>query len=128
MQRRLIANRWMCPDGTIIQSKYRHDFVSHQDDYFVDGGLDYVKLAGCGAARMKDMCVYSDDPHEMKREAFMWGTRGKDGMQLLQWVVLKDLQTEHIEAIIETQTHIPEHIREMFVDELQYRKGQNVNY
>lgn len=124
MQRKLIANIWRTPTGEILQSKHRHDFVQDSAGNYIDGGLEgYTRRGGdILNENWECLCVYSDDPHEMKRNAFMWGTRRKDGMQLLRWVVLKDLQTEHIEAIIETQTHIPEHIREMFVEELQYRK------
>ena len=31
-----------CADGTIIVSRYRHDYVTH-DDCMIDGGRDYVK-------------------------------------------------------------------------------------
>jgi hypothetical protein len=35
--------------------------------------------------------------------------------------VLDTLSTEHIEAIIETQHHIPQYIRKVFEDEIKYR-------
>jgi hypothetical protein len=65
--------------------------------------------------------VYSDAPHSEIREVFRWGTRGKDGKQPLKYVPLKDLTKEHIIAILETQTHISEMVRNIFVNELKFR-------
>lgn len=116
-ERKLIANIWQCPDNTILQSKYRHDCVFHTDTTtgetcMVDGGIEYyIRLSGS----LKDLCVYSDDPHEKQRELFKWGS--KNG-----WVTPAEMTKEHIEAILETQTHIPEHIRILFENELGYRK------
>jgi hypothetical protein len=50
---------------------------------------------------------------------FKWGTRGKDGKQPLKFVVLKDMTTDHIEAILETQS-LPDYMRKIFLDELDF--------
>ena len=46
----ITKNAIKTPDGTIIESKHRHDFVCHKDKngntYCVDGGLDYLKRIG----------------------------------------------------------------------------------
>jgi hypothetical protein len=52
----------------------------------------------------------------------MWGTRGKDGNQPLVMKAMKDLDTDHIKAILKTQTHISEMRRKYFKKELLYRK------
>jgi hypothetical protein len=121
--RKLIANRWKTPTGEILQSKHRHDCVSDANGiYFVDGGLDYIRLGG-GVDNWEDLCVYSDSPHEEKRNNFYWGTYGKSVSGPIQWVLLKDMQTEHIWNIIrDMQDSMPMHILEMFKDELKYRK------
>jgi hypothetical protein len=31
MHKQLIANKWQCPDGTILHSKTGWDFVEHND-------------------------------------------------------------------------------------------------
>jgi uncharacterized Fe-S cluster protein YjdI len=118
-ERRLIANRWQCPDGTILESKHRHDFVQDSAGNFIDGGIEGYTHRGGDILNenWECLCVYSDDLHEKKRELFKWGSR--DG-----WVTPAEMTTEHIRAVLDTQTHIPEHIRDMFVDELQYRKEQ----
>jgi hypothetical protein len=114
-----LVNRWKCKDGTILQSKHRHDYVSHTDAngefYFVDGGLEYIRHSG----NMEPICLYSNDPHELIREAFYWGTR-KSGA--LVWVHPSEMQTEHIWAIIETQTQISSEVKELFKNELEYRQ------
>lgn len=120
---KLIANIWRTPSGTILQSKHRYDFVQDSDGNFIDGGLGYVRKGGDVFEKWDNLCVYSDDPHEKKREVFYWGTYGKNGDQSCKWVLLKDLETSHIEAIIETQWHLSEHIRDMFIDEIEFRKG-----
>jgi hypothetical protein len=112
---KLIANIWMTPAGNILQSKHRHDFVQDEQGYFVDGGLDYCRIGGPSTVGWKSGCVYSDDPHELKRESFKWGSR--DG-----WVSPVEMTTEHIQTVLETQSQIPEHIRELFEVELKYRE------
>lgn len=122
-QPRLIANIWRTPNGTILQSKHRHDFVMDEDGNFLDGGIEYSRLGGSKSKDWENLCVYSNDPHEKKREAFFWGSKGPNGDKPIEWLLLKDLETSHIEAILDTQRFIPEHIRDMFVDEIEFRKG-----
>jgi len=123
-ERKLIANIWRTPTGEILQSKHRHDFVMDEDGNFLDGGIgDYARLGGSRSVDWDNLCVYSDDSHEKKRESFFWGTRGPSGDQPIKWLLLKEMHTDHIESILETQWHISEHIRDMFVDEIEYRKG-----
>jgi hypothetical protein len=61
-----------------------------------------------------------NDSFEDIREAFTWGTRGKDGKQPLTWISLCQLATDHIIAILETQ-NLADHITELFEKELEYR-------
>lgn len=122
----LLANRIRTPDGTILQSFNRHDYKVHVDkvsgeEYMVDGGLDYVRR-NVNKASAEDLSVWSDDPHEMIREAMHWGTRGVDGKQPLKYVALKDMTTDHIEACLETQMQMLPAFRKAMSDELSYRK------
>lgn len=123
----LLANKWQTPDGKILQSTNRHHYVSHLDAngkvYAVDGGISYCRLVG-DSADLKNLCVYSEDDHELIRENFMWGTRGKSGQNMLKYKPLKELETEHIEAILATQHQIVIELRGLFIYELCYREDQ----
>ncbi len=122
---RIVSNRIRTPDGTILESRHRHDYVTYVDkngkEYMVDGGLDYLRRNVHDDAPYEELSVYDDAPYALIREVFKWGTRGKDGRQPLTYVPLKDLTNDHIEAILETQIHISEHIRKLFIGELTFR-------
>jgi hypothetical protein len=101
----LVRNAIQTPDGTILVSRFRHDYQSHTDangkTYVVDGGLDYVR-----ASVHEDqisLAVYDTDEFWLVRESVEWGTYGKDGDQPLSYVKLSDMDTAHIEAVLETQ-------------------------
>ena len=122
---RIVSNRIRTPDGTILESRHRHDYVTYVDkngkEYMVDGGLEYLRRNVHDDAPYEELSVYDDAPYALIREVFKWGTRGKGGRQPLTFVPLKDLTTEHIEAILETQIHISERIRKLFINELTFR-------
>ena len=123
---KIVANRIRTPDGTILESMHRHDYVTYVDkngkEYMVDGGTDYLRRNVHQDAPYEELSVYSDAPHAEIREVFRWGTRGKDGNQPLKFILLKDMESDHIQAIIETQTHIPGYIENIFLDELSFRE------
>ena len=124
-----LANRIRTPDGTILESMHRHDYVTYIDangkEYMVDGGLDYLRRNVHDDAPYTELSVLSTDEHSVVREVFKWGTYGIDGKQKLKYVILKDMSWDHIEAILETQTQLREHIRQVFVNELDYRGKNN---
>ena len=118
-ERQLIANIWRTPAGNILQSKHQHDFVSDAEGFFIDGGLGgYTRFGGGRFDEWEDLSVYTDSPHELIREHFVW-KHGEipEGV----YTVLKMLTEDHIEVIIETQKHLPEHVMQMFEDELSFR-------
>jgi hypothetical protein len=124
-EERIVSNRIRTPDGTILESMHRHDYRTYVDanglEYMVDGGLDYLRRNVHENAPAEELSVYADAPHVEIREAFKWGTRGKDGKQPLKYVPLKDLTTDHIQAILKTQDHIQQYIRNIFLDEMIFR-------
>ena len=125
MNEKYVSNRIRTPDGTILESMNRHDYVTYIDangkEYMVDGGLDYLRRNIHDDAPYEELSLVSTDEHSVIREVFKWGTYGIDGKQKLKYVVLKDMSWDHIEAILETQVHVREHIRQLFVNELEYR-------
>lgn len=120
----LLISAIITPDGTRLESTYRHDYQTHVDangeEYMIDGGTDYIRRS-LNVARATDAFVYTNDTHEVIREAFKWGTYGKYGEQPLEMKLLKSLDTEHIEAILLTQKQLKSHITKVFEDELDYR-------
>ena len=103
MEHRLIANRWRTPDGTLLWSKYTHDFVTHKDkitkeDYFVDGGNDYIRTSVNGIP-LANECVYADDDFEKVREFELRGTFATDGDNgniTRAWIPIKRMSDAHL--------------------------------
>lgn len=120
-----VASFLITPDGTLLQSYHVHDYKTHKDangeEYMIDGGCAYLRTS-VNEEPAEYFTVTTDDAHAMQRKYFHWGTYGKDGKQPLEWKPLRALDTEHIEAILDTQHHIPEHLRKLFSDEIEYRK------
>ena len=121
--KKLIHNAIRTPDGTVLVSNSVHDYQTHKDKngktYMIDGGREYVHSSAHGDEEY--LTMYSDEPHERIREVFTWGTYGKMGDQPLKYVALKDLSNNHVAAILETQSHMPQYMRKLFEDEQGYR-------
>lgn len=131
MGNQIVANRIRTPDGTILQSYYGHDYKTYLDKngymYMVDGGNEYLRRTIVDQAPYEELSVTVADPHEDIRAAFHWGTRGKEGREPLRWVALKDMDTDHIQAVLDTQTHIADWVRDIMNVEINYRYGSNIS-
>lgn len=129
MTRKLLHNSIMCPDGTILVSVHRHDFVQHKQDdgrkYSVDGGLAY-QHTGFSDTDYTDLSVYSDSPHEDIRNCFTWTRRFDEDMNLLpspERVLLKDITESHLKALVKyTEESYPDYINEVFKNETKWRE------
>ena len=121
---KIVRNSMITPDGTEIISKHRHDFVCHTDkngkQYCIDGGHEYLRKVG-DTNDCKDTSVTTDNKHEIVREVFMWNSYGKTGKGPMITKALKDLDRNHINAILKTQTHIPQEYKDLFIAELVFR-------
>lgn len=124
---KLVLNRIKTPDGTVLTSYYRHDYRTHKDEngktYMVDGGLAYARRNV--HEDYEDLSVYDDEPFETIRDAFHWGTRGKDGKGPLTWKPLSSLSDSHIDAVLD-EGHGSKWAREFFKQELEYRKENGI--
>ena len=122
----ILRNRMRTPDGTILESKHRHDYVTHLDtngkEYMLDGGLDYVRSSANGDEQV--LTVYHDDPHEVLRLLVKWGTFGKNGDEPYKEIKIADMSTEHLQACLDTQqkTMRPA-IYKVMQDEVEYRNA-----
>lgn len=129
--RELLVNKIQCPDGTVLESRHRHDFKEHkqEDDrsYFVDGGLEYQRI-GHSDKEYKDLCVYTDDDHSLIREHFTWGRNYDENMNRTpktEMILLKNITDSHLSALIDlTKEDYPAKIHKVFVDEKEFRKGE----
>ncbi len=112
MERKLVYNAIRTPDGTLLVSKYRHDFVAHTDKngeiYQNDGGIDYIRRT-INKIPAEDLSLYTDSPHEKIREVVERGTYGKEENDPFKYVILKDIDDDWLDNIIlYEQTHRPE--------------------
>ncbi len=121
----IIRNAMQTPDGTIIESRHRHDYIGYEDangkTYVVDGGLDYFRQTVHKDAI--NLNVTLDDGHEVVRDAMTWGTYGINGDQPLTYIKLKDMDTAHIKAVLELGGVYPQ-IKKAMRTELKYRSDK----
>lgn len=120
---RTVVNAIETPDGTILKSRSRHDFVSHEDSvdgkiYSADGGLSYLKRSG---TNYKERSLLEIDKHSEIRKQFEWGSRGK-------WILLKDLEDEHLinilKDIYEDEIALPPvQVIQSFLNEFYWRRS-----
>lgn len=119
----IVYNALQTPDGTIIQSRSRHDYRKYTDangkEYMIDGGLDYIRSSANGDEKF--LTVTIDDDHETVREHCSWGTYGPNGDQPLTYVKLKDMETEHIQKVLELQQYMQPQLVTAMENELDYR-------
>ena len=112
------------PDGTLLESWGRHDYVTHIDangkEYMLDGGLDYVR---CSANGDEQLITYTiDDDHETVRQYVSWGTYGKNGDQPYKRVKVADMETGHLEKVIELSEYANPKLIQVMKNELEYRQ------
>lgn len=133
MEKRIILNQIKTPDGTILKSMHRHDYVTYTDanglDYMVDGGNEYLRRNRHDEAPYEELTVYSDAPFEVIRESFHRGGRGKDGLQPLTWVPMSKMSDAWLLACIEYNEERglgDSFANEMYKAELKYRQEKGI--
>ena len=122
--KQVLASIIQTPDGTVLQSFHRHDYKEYIDangeTYMIDGGTEYMR-SFVNKEPAKDVSIYSDDPFENRRTAKLWGTYGKNGDEPLRWVSVSEMEDGHIEKLLEPQMYVKPLIKEMLLEEVQYR-------
>ncbi len=122
---RLVRNAFRTPDGTILQSRYVHQYVEHTDKvsgevYSTDGGLSYVHCS-VNDVPAENLCVYTNATHLEQREAVHWGTYGRDGNESRRWVAVPRMSDDHIRNCLAHVPNLYPQIRAVFAQELEYR-------
>ena len=99
----LIANALRTPDGTVLESKSRHDYKEYVDangkTYMIDGGLDYHRRSANGDE--ESLCLYDNEAHEIQARILTWGSYGINGDQPIRWIPIAEMDTAHIKAVVE---------------------------
>lgn len=130
-EKRILYNAIKTPDGTVIVSKSRHDFVCHIDAngkrYCVDGGLNYIRRLA-DTFDYEDLTVMDDENHETRRQYLFWGINYDENGKWLEsgtiWKNIKDLDTDHIENILDGgYVRFNKFYTQVFNDELKYRRN-----
>lgn len=130
MERLLIYNAIQTPDGTVLESRYHHDYRSYKDQngytYSVDGGISYVRRGfEVNSPNAKELsCYIPDTPYEEAVKLAAWGGYGKNGDEELRYIPICEMSTEHISAVLKTQ-HPIEQIKLLMEWELEQREKEN---
>jgi len=92
---KLILNRIRTPDGTILTSYHRNDYVTHLDlngaRYAIDGGLDYLKRNL--SLEYEELSVYDNASFEIVRLSFNIEIDN-------EFIPLKDVDSHSLRALI----------------------------
>jgi len=131
--KKIILNQIQTPDGTILTSRYRHDYVEYQDKngeyYMVDGGTDYLRRSSGHKQPFTELSIYEDAPFEVIRQHLCRGGRGKDGMQPLTWVPLYQMSNEWLINCLDYNHKLglrKSLSSKMYVKELWYRRQHKI--
>lgn len=121
----IIRNSIQTPDGTILLSRHRHDYVQHEDangeTYMIDGGIDYLRRS-VNYERAIELSIFLEDGHEAVRAALEWGTYAMSADKTLSWIKLKNMASQHIEACLLSEKRMNPAYRKAFEEELEYRQ------
>jgi len=96
----IVHRKLICPDGTELVSRHRHNFVTHVDKtngktYMLDGGIDngYFRVSVNGDEKIVE--ITSSHPfEEIRNNLERYNERSKT------YVKLKDISNEWLENII----------------------------
>lgn len=111
--------------GQTLSRNYGFSCVAEDDqgDLFVDLAPLYFRTSMSKEQQefFKFKIITTDSPHEEVRQHYRWTSYGKLGNEPAKTLALMELDTDHIHAIIETQTHLPQSIVKVFENELKHR-------
>ena len=116
----ILRNSGKCPQCKWeLVSRYRHDCVECScGESFVDGGRVYLRRS----EGLIDTSATTEDNILTIRERFEWGTRGKSGLEDLEYIKLENLSDSHIRNIIKN-VRLSIEIKEVFEQELKFREA-----
>jgi hypothetical protein len=131
MEKFIVYNAIRTPDQTILESKHVHDYQSYVDKngeiYILDGGCGGYTRRSVNIIEAENISLYSDAPHEQIREVVSRGSRGKSGREELKYILLKNIDDEYLQAIIDyEETNRPTNkFLPIYRAEQKFRKNEN---
>jgi hypothetical protein len=119
----LVVNSIRTPDGTVLISHTRHDFVSHIDattgmTYAVDGGNHYLRRLG--PDDYTENSAWSNEGWDLLRHACHWGTRLPDDDQERKLVSVAEMSTNHLQKVLQMENLCPVKFKIM-TEEMKFR-------
>jgi len=110
--------------NTYYQSTHVHHYVSivcDGENYFIDGGQEYLRRNFINNDKLVDWSLYEGDSYDLIKARLLWGTYGINGDQPKKWIPLSECTTDHLKAILRTQTTISNNTRLLIEDILNDR-------
>ena len=125
--RQLVYNAVTCIEclDTIV-SYHRHDYKTCRcpNGAMVDGGTDYARYGAMDMKKIVHHEVFADDDFQLVRQYATRGSRGKDGMQPLTYIPLKDMDDDYLQAVLEyggAEWHL-----DLIRKEIKYREDEKM--
>jgi hypothetical protein len=98
MDKRILYSGMLTPDGTLLESLYRHDYQCHDDKngkhYLLDGGNDYIRSSMNLDERF--ITLYNTDPWELIRKF-----KKRLNNRINKWVTFENIDDEWLDNIID---------------------------
>lgn len=112
--------------NTIMYSRFRNDFAFCPcTKCAIDGGLEYLKRSG-NQEDWTELSIWDDGLHKTRRENMFWGryfNEKNERLPMVEYILIKDLNTEHIKNILTNVKHLSLLYREVMLEELKQRNG-----
>ena len=124
---RILYNAIKCKHcGDICVSKHGHDMAMCScKKVGADGGQNYLRRIGL-PEDMEELYIADDGKHETRRNYLRWGVNYDKDMNRLpetEWRLIKDLNTDHIQAILDgNYASGNTYYEDVFKEELKFRE------
>jgi len=119
----ILVNKLITPDGTVLISRSGHDYKEHRDKngelYVIDGGTTYSRFS-VNKEKGTRFLLTTETDHEILRSHFGWGSYGMNADQPLRYILLKDMEEDHIKNVLKNCI-LPDKIINLMKNELSYR-------
>ena len=129
----ILVNKIQTPDGTILESKHRHDYKVYKDkngeEYMVDGGTSYLRR-NINIEPYIELSIIDNGTHKLRRQYLTWGNNYDKDMKRLPETVytpIMNMTSEHIQAILDNNyVENNKFYKELFEEELKFRIRESV--